>query len=633
MSRISKSFSARLSVNILLIVNGFFILAILIIAISSHKLIADEATKSASNLLKANITSIEKDLERVQTEVGVLAISVPQIVYDEAALFQITRELLEKDPGVVGSAIALRSNFIPGHHFYSPYSYRTSDGEIVSTWLGSESYDYFYMDWFQIPSLLGKPCWSEPYFDDGGGKWLMSTYSLPLKDENGEVYAVVTADISLDSISRRISQLKPYENSFTMLLSRNGTHMANIDTDNLDGETLISSAIAQNDPKALEIAKAVLRGEEGIEMFGKGFFNSSFAIYGPVSNGWSACTICPYNEILAQTTRMHIILILMGVFGTFFIFILCYSTIKKLTSPLTQFCDSAKCIALGKFDAILPEIDSEDELLKLRDSFRYMQDSLATYIRDLKSTTAANERMESELNIARTIQLDMLPHDFSCSGDIDLGALLVPAKEVGGDLYDFFVNGNNLYFAIGDVSGKGVPAALVMALTRASFRFVCGLGLPMDKALSQINDFIVSTNSSDMFVTMFIGKYDMETGVLEYSNGGHNPVVIIDPEGEPSFFTIKPNLAVGLIEDFPYEGGSVQLKKNTRILLYTDGVTEAETSTKEQYGEERLIEWCRRTAVTNTTCAKAAESLLDDVRAFTGGNEQNDDITIMTIKL
>jgi len=632
MSKFNKSFSARLSMNIVLIVNSFFLIAIMIIAVSSHKLIADEATKSASNLLKANISSIEKNLERIETEVGVLAIRVPEQVYDEEALFRITRELLEKDPGVVGSAIALKSNFITGHHFYSPYSYRTQDGRIESTWLGSESYDYFYMDWFQIPSLLGEPCWSEPYFDDGGGKWLMSTYSLPLKDENGEVYAVVTADISLESISEQISQLKPYENSYTMLLSRNGTHMANRETEELDGETLISSALSLNDPMALEIAKSVLKGEEGIKMFGKGFYGSSFAIYGPVSNGWSACTICPYNEILAQARTMHIILFLMCLFGTSIIFFLCYFTVRTLTAPLTQFCDSAKCIATGKFDATLPEIDSEDELLKLRDSFRYMQDSLSTYIRDLKMTTAANERMESELNIARQIQLDMLPHSFTHTGNVDIGALLVPAKEVGGDLYDFFVSGNKLYFAIGDVSGKGVPAALVMAVTRAAFRFACGLGLPMANALSKINDFVASTNSSGMFVTMFIGKYDMETGVLEYCNGGHNPLVLIDPDNGPSYFTVKPNLAVGLFEDFPYESGNVQLKQGTRLLLYTDGVTEAENASKNQYGEERLLSWCRNNVDAIYSCREASESLLQDVRSFADGNEQNDDITIMTLR-
>jgi len=633
MRKKQRSFSARLSINIMLIVNMFFIITIAVIAFSSHRLIADEATRSASNLLKANISKIEKDLQRVETEVGVMASQASQNLNNEKVLFEMTRSLLNNDPGIVGSAIALRSNYIPGHHFYSPYSYKDALGNIHDSWLGSETYDYFYMDWYQIPSLLGKPCWSEPYYDDGGGKWLMSTYSFPLKDENGEVFAIVTADVSLDEISERISKIKPYESSYTFLLSRNGTHMANVKENFLEGETLISSAIEMDNPKALEIAKSVLKGEEGIVRFNEGKLKSSFAIYGPLVNGWSACTICDYREILAQTTTMNMILILIGLLGMTIIFFLCYFTVRKLTRPLTQFCDSAISIANGNFDTVLPEIESQDEIAQLRNSFQYLQESLNKYIRDLKESTAVQQRMESELNIARQIQQDMLPHVFPHNEQIDLGALLIPAKEVGGDLYDFYIRDGYLYFAIGDVSGKGVPAALVMAITRASFRFVCRLGLPVGQALGKINDFVASNNTTEMFVTMFIGKYNLETGLLEYCNGGHNPIVIIDPDEGPSFLKVKPNIAIGLYDHFFYESASIQLKKNTRLLLYTDGVTEAETSLKDQYGEKRLLEWCRNNVGRHRNSSEAADSLLEDVRRFTGGNEQNDDITILAIKV
>lgn len=632
MKTVRNSFSTRLSLNIMLIVNLFFILSILIVAYSSDKIISQEARSAASNLLKANITEIEKGLEGIEKEVELISYEVKSNISNPKVMYDITRGFLIGDTTVVGSAVAFKSGYYDGVHFYSPYSFRDEKGEIQSTQLGNMSYDYFFLDWYQIPSLLGKPVWSEPYFDEGGGGRLMSTYSYPVKDESGEVVAIVTADISLQDIARRISEIKPYEHSMTLLMSRNGSFLSNLGDRSMEGETLFSFVIGQGDEDLFEICKHVVAGESGIEEFGKGA-KKSFAVYGPLDNGWKACTICQYRDVSAQNARMSLILIIVALVGILVIFILCYFTIDRLTQPLTQFSDSARSIAHGNFETPLPEIRSEDEIRQLKDSFEYMQSSLTQYIDDLKRTTAANERMESELNIARQIQQDMLPHDFPHNDKIDINALLVPAKEVGGDLYDCFIKDNNLCFAIGDVSGKGVPAALVMAITKSATRFSSGLGLPMDRIMGQINNFVAAGNAMGMFVTMFIGKINLDTLELKYVNGGHNPIVIIDPDGTPRFNRVKPNLAIGLFEDFPYEMGTIQLSHGTRLLLYTDGVTEAEREDKEQYGEERLLEWCRRAVKESHHIQDAAECLFADVQKFTGNADQNDDITILTIKI
>jgi sigma-B regulation protein RsbU (phosphoserine phosphatase) len=260
-----------------------------------------------------------------------------------------------------------------------------------------------------------------------------------------------------------------------------------------------------------------------------------------------------------------------------------------------------------------------------------MQNSITDYIDELKTTTAANERMESELGVARNIQMGMLRTDFPPN----VAALLVPAKEVGGDLYDFVQKGKYLYFTIGDVSGKGVPASLMMAITRAGLRFVAGMEQTMDKLLERINVSVTDTNSNDMFVTLFMGRVNLETRHMEYCNAGHNPIIVVPPDGEPYFLKAKPNLAIGLFDDFVYQAESLDLAAGTRLVLYTDGVNEAERADKSLFGNDRLLAWAASEPVRDlaTTDSEVVDSLYKEVQQFTEGNPQNDDITIMSISL
>ena len=207
-----------------------------------------------------------------------------------------------------------------------------------------------------------------------------------------------------------------------------------------------------------------------------------------------------------------------------------------------------------------------------------------------------------------------------------------PAKEVGGDLYDFFLDNDKiLYFAVGDVSGKGVPASLLMAITRASFRFIAKMGLPMNEVVSKMNNALAESNANGMFVTLFVGKINLETGEFDYCNAGHNPIVIISPDGKAGFMKVKPNLAAGLFPNFPYEEESCTLEHGSRLVIYTDGVTEAERADSSQFGDARLIEWSEKRYTLFSDSGEACEDLYSTVKQFTDGNEQNDDITIMTI--
>lgn len=628
----SRSFSTRLSLNILLVVSILFIVALAIVAVSSHILMSQEARKSASNILAANIAKIELALNSVEVNVQNASWMLEKHSNDDAFCYDITRKLVEENPFIVGSTIAFDSTYRADHCFFSPYSYRDDEGNILQKRLGEEGIASFEAEWFQVPLQSGEPHWSEPYFDEGGGEVMMSTYSFPLKNKNGEVYAIITADIALDWLDKLVKSIKPYENAFATLASAKGHYLNTSSQIDLSKETLYSTAKRVADPHATQLVDSMLAGKTGSIIFHH-HGETSFAVYGHLKNGWSMSIACIYREVLARNSQMHIVLFLVGLLGLLIMFIICYRTIRHLTQPLTEFSVSALNMAKGNFQAQLPRIQSKDEMLRLYDSFAYMQKSINTYIHELRNTTSANERMESELNIARAIQLGMLPKDFPHTDRCNLFALLNPAKEVGGDLYDFQMKDDSLYFAVGDVSGKGVPAALVMAITRAACRFFAGMGLSMDKVAYQLNNSVADGNDANMFATLFLARIDLNTYKMSFCNAGHNPIIVIPPDAEPYYYKAIPNLAVGLFTDFTYQSETLDLKPGTRLLIYTDGVSEAETAAKELFSEDRLLQVCSTPEFRQMSPEEMVNTVYAAVKDFTAGNDQNDDITIMALNI
>ncbi|MCQ2168137.1 MAG: SpoIIE family protein phosphatase [Bacteroidales bacterium] len=626
MNRIKNSFSKRLSLNILLITSVLIMLMLGIVSLFSYRIIENEAQQSARNLLHSTIYQIQSVFTAVEEDVKCASWLVDENREDPDYMYEVTRKLADI-PGIVGSAVAFKPYHFEGKYYYSPYSFRNEEtGNIEDKQLGNQKYDYFFMDWYQIPFLLGEPCWSEPYFDEGGGDYMMTTYSYPMKDDEGQIYAIITADVSLKRITELLESIKPYPNSYVNLVSRSGKFVSFGKDNALMGRTIFSTAIESGNKDIYAMARDMMDGNDGIVTVrreGKKYFR----VYGSLSNKWSMFISCSYFDILFRAIRMQTILTIVGIFFLALLFLICYSVIRKMTQPLTEFSESAISIAGGNFNTALPEIKSEDEIGQLKDSFDHMQKSIREYIHNLKNTTQEKERLESELNIASKIQMAMLSKKFPNSENIELHAILRPAKQVGGDLYDFFIYDKHiLYFTVGDVSGKGVPASLIMAITRAFFRFVANMDVEPDKIVSRLNYALSDENDSGMFVTLFVGRLDLSTGELSYCNAGHNPVVL-----NGKFLDVKPNLAVGLINDFKFELQRCLISKGDKLLLYTDGITEAERTDFTQFGEERLLAWVN-SLPEDTDSSTACHDLYDEVKKFTDGNEQNDDITIMTIK-
>jgi sigma-B regulation protein RsbU (phosphoserine phosphatase) len=333
---------------------------------------------------------------------------------------------------------------------------------------------------------------------------------------------------------------------------------------------------------------------------------------------------------LTNTTWLLIILVTGGLLTLSFLII---QIVNRITAPITEFADSARAIAQGDFSGELPKVTSKDEMLQLHDAFSHLQEELKHYIEDLKETTAAKEKIESELRIARDIQLSMIPHTFPPYPDlpqIDLFAFLRSAREVGGDLYDFFILDKTKFcFAVGDVSGKGVPASLFMAVTRTLLRTIADTTQSPSEMLNTLNKSLAFNNKANMFVTFFLGILDLETGELKFANAGHNPPLLIKSNGEVELFEVAGGIPLGLFSSYEYPESTITLSAGDKIFGFTDGVNEAENAQEEQFEDERILEYITKFA--NKNPRELVDAMSVELEDFVQGYVQSDDITMMAV--
>jgi serine phosphatase RsbU (regulator of sigma subunit) len=247
--------------------------------------------------------------------------------------------------------------------------------------------------------------------------------------------------------------------------------------------------------------------------------------------------------------------------------------------------------------------------------------------RVIEETTAAKERIESELRIARDIQMSMVPNTFPEDDGLDLYASMTPAKAVGGDLYDYVLLENKLYFALGDVSGKGVPASLFMAQATRLFRTLAKQNLLPADICTRMNSELAEDNEQGMFVTMFIGLVDLQSGHLDFSNAGHNPPVI----NNDHFLEMEPNAPIGLWPGLEYVGEEIANIHNTPIFVYTDGLNEAENAAQEQFGDDHLLQIMKETPY--QSARQMIELLQEEVARHVAGADPSDDLTMLCLKI
>jgi sigma-B regulation protein RsbU (phosphoserine phosphatase) len=288
-------------------------------------------------------------------------------------------------------------------------------------------------------------------------------------------------------------------------------------------------------------------------------------------------------------------------------------------------------IGHGDFNVQLPVRKSRDEIAQLTKAFFIMQEELRTYVKYLEETTIAKEKIESELKVAHSIQMGMLPRGFNTPENWDLFATLDSAKAVGGDLYDFFyLDDDHLCIAIGDVAGKGVPASLFMMVTRTLFRSIAATKQPLADLMMSLNEALCSENPNQMFVTFFTGIVNLKTGVMEFCNAGHNYPYIVGKDSKLNQLKIRNGLPLGVFENQTYTTSHYTFHPNEIIVLTTDGITDALNGNDDFFGEAKLA--ATLTALASKDAMSLTELLIAEVKRFSLGTEQADDITILALQ-
>ena len=605
----------------------------------SRQIIIQNIEENAKNLTLLTVNKIETILRPIEKIPQSLAFLAEQTLCEKEDILSVLRSLVANNPEIYGSTIAFEPHaFAKDSLYFAPYFYKNKN-KLEFTYLGGEAYQYFYWDWYQIPKELGIPVWSEPYYDEGGGNIIMSTYSVPFyKEIEGKrrFMGVVTADVSLSWLQDIVSSIRIGDTGYGFLISNNGRIVTHPRKNLIMHETIFSVAEARDDSQLRQIGKDMISGKSGFIpsqslVTGK----SCWMAYKPIpSTAWSLGVLFPRNELMADITRLNWVAFALGLLGFLVLLVVIVLISGTITRPLRSLFLATKDIAKGNLNFNLPIIKSGDEVGRLANSFVYMKDALKEYIKDLKEATAVKERMESELKIAHDIQMSIVPKIFPPFPDqreFDIYALLEPAKEVGGDLYDFFfLDKKRLCFVIGDVSGKGVPAALFMAVVKTLIKTVAHETGSPDKIMERVNKETSSGNDACMFVTVFCGILNIETGEVSYTNAGHNPPLIIHGKDRLDFLGLAKNTAIGINEDTAFKKEEVVLRPGDAIYMYTDGVTEAFNKNRELFSEERLkreVSLCMK-----DSARELAKKTLNVIRDFSKDVPQSDDITIMVLK-
>ncbi len=348
------------------------------------------------------------------------------------------------------------------------------------------------------------------------------------------------------------------------------------------------------------------------------------------------------KEIINAHIRTAVIKQLSLMFAVFLLAVtLAYFFGNMISRPLNRLTEYAKELVTHDFSTpeniradikLLPE-KSKNELGELAESFLYMEDSLKKYIKELTETTAIKEKAESELAIARQIQMEILPKifpPFPHRHELDIFATIKPAKEVGGDFYDFFFMDDDIFcFVIGDVSGKGVPAALFMAVTKTLIKAASIKGLTPDEIMNRVNNDLSQNNDSAMFVTIFFGSLDLKTGEMLYVNCGHNLPLFIRQGKKAKYMRRSQGVIVGAMENVEFKLEKIFIKPGDTIFMYTDGITEAMNEKNNFFSDERLLE--DMNTMLDKTIEEKIHGLMDKIKIFSNGAPQSDDITMLTL--
>lgn len=608
----------------------------------SRTIILESSEESAKHRIRSTALEMELQLGAVAKMTQEFAHIVERVNPDAKILPVLIRHLVADQKDIYGSTVAFEPYaFDKDLKAYAPYFHITPSG-IRFVQLGSPSYNYFEAPWYAKIKKRPTPGWSQPYFDEGGGDVIMSTFSHPffyLKQDGtrGAFRGVVTADISVDWLTKPLSEIQVGEGGYCFLVSDKGVFLAHPQKEWIMNESLFSIARRSGNADFGKVAKRMLDKRSGfIEMKDIVTGEDSYLAFSRIpANGWRLAMVFLKRDIYSQITRLFSINRILAMAGVMLLAFVAVLIARSITRPLQQLAGAARQVSDGNLDVRLAEVRRGDEVGQLAWAFSKMTVDLKKYIQDLTLTTAAKERIESELAVAARIQQSMLPGAFPAfpeRRDIDIHAVMQPAREVGGDFYQFFLlNDHTLFVAIGDVSDKGVPASLFMSVTMFLMHSLAGEGLRPDQILTHLNTELLYGNESCMFVTIFCGTLDLGDGTLQYSNGGHNAPLLIGQDGGVEYLGQRHGPFVGAADEVTYGKSQTRLNPGDTLLLYTDGVTEAENHLGDFYSDERLRHLVE--TLQGQSSQDVVNAVLADIDEFSQNVPPSDDRTVLAVRL
>lgn len=549
----------------------------------------------------------------------------------------------------------------------------TDDSNLSSIYLGTQSgitlifsnfppvanpgYDPRTRPWYIQASKSKDVKWTETY-TDAFGNGLMVTCSKSCFDKAGTLKGVVSADVTLKALNDQVISTQIGNLGYALLIDVDGKVIARpgleSDDKKWDESFKVDNLTKTDNLELRKIVENMMDRRTGVETceFENG---KKYIAYAPISStNWSLAVVMPLDEIVkpivetknkievsTQNTSTYINHFISGVLKKFLLIFaaLLFITVLisvglsgKMVNPILKLNEGVKIAGSGNLDYSI-NVNTGDEIEDLATAFNKMMQDLKTYIKHLKETTAEKERIESELKIAHSIQTSMLPRifpPFPNRKEIDIYASMEPAKEVGGDFYDFFfIDEKKLCFVMADVSGKGVPAALFMVITKTLLKNQALLGLPVEEILTTVNNQLCADNDECMFVTAFLGILEVDTGRLTFSNAGHNPPLLYK-NGDYDWVECKKGFVLAGMENTKFQGSELTLNSGDTLFLYTDGVTEAMDLDSKLFSDGRLKTTLNR--LKDLSGKELAEGVRNEIREHVGEAMQSDDITMMVLK-
>lgn len=503
------------------------------------------------------------------------------------------------------------------------YAFRNSDNQIVTDdSFESEEYNYLNQLWYiEIISKLEKGkklFWSGPYYENQGAETLMTTVGAGIYYQ-GELVGLSTVDWQMDDILKNILAVKPTPNSFVLFADKTNDYIIATTEPKVDNASIIGKPLS-----TMKWYSEQLKDGSPFDYNGEKYI----PYIKQLNNGLFLIVNVPLIELFDNAVHHLFVLLSVLLISTILIVCALFLVLKhNINTPISKLTEIAKKISQGHLDENI-KLDKPSELAQLAQAFNKMKTDIKTHLTELAKVSGEKEKIESELAIAKDIQTSALPTNFPKDDHFELVASMAPAREVGGDFYDFFhIDENHLAFTIADVSGKGITAALYMMSAKTAIKNMLQAGYPLEEAINKTNNSLCD-NQSGMFVTAFIAILDIESGKIQYVNAGHCPPLLKTKDGY-NYIETNHNIILGVKPDYSYKSGELTLQNHSRLFLYTDGVTEAQDKNYKMFGEDRLKKTLNQK---ETSLLGVLTKVYKKIKLFVKDAPQSDDITMMILE-